>query len=288
MARARNDQVASGGLAWARALAAGLLLAGPGLPVAAQDSAADLPPVSCLIEPHQTVRLSTPVAGLVAEVLVDRGDVVTAGQVIARLDTRVEEIQRDLARARTEDRTEVLGLEARVAFLSAQSERTATLAKRSAIAETQAQEAELEAELARQDLDRARLDLTRADMELAQAEALLAQKVLVSPIAGVVTERLLNPGEYRDGQAHIATIARLDLLRVEAFAPISYFPHLAQGQAVTVTPEPPLDRPRPAVIRVIDRVFDPATATFGLRLDLANPDLSLPGGLRCTLQFEAG
>ena len=74
-------------------------------------------------------------------------------------------------------------------------------------------------------------------------------------------------------------------LRVEAFAPIAYFPQLAVGQQVTVTPEAPLDQSRPATIRVIDRVFDAATATFGLRMELDNADLSLPAGLRCTLSF---
>jgi len=81
------------------------------------------------------------------------------------------------------------------------------------------------------------------------------------------------------------TVARLDVLRVEAFAPIAYFPALAVGQTVTVTPEPPLDQPRQARVQVIDRVFDAATATFGLRMELENPDLTLPAGLRCTLSF---
>jgi RND family efflux transporter MFP subunit len=247
--------------------------------------AAPLDPVSCLIEPYQTVELSTPVAGILQEVAVDRGDLVTTGQVVARLDSRVETLQRDLARARSTDMTQIAGLEARVAFLTDQAARNADLAKRSALSATEAQKAEMEAELARQELERAKLDQARAVLELQQAEAVLAQRDLVSPIAGMVTERLLDPGEYQDGQSHIVTVARLDVLRVEAFAPIAYFPRLAVGQAVTVTPEAPLDQPRQATIRVIDRVFDAATATFGLRMELQNTDLSLPAGLRCTLSF---
>lgn len=247
--------------------------------------AAPLDPVSCLIEPYQTVELSTPVAGILDDVAVDRGDLVKAGQVVARLDSRVETLQRDLARARSTDMTQIAGLEARVAFLTAQAARNADLAKRSALSATEAQKAEMEAELARQELERAKLDQARAVLELQQAEAVLAQRDLISPIAGMVTERLLDPGEYQDGQSHIVTVARLDVLRVEAFAPIAYFPDLAVGQAVTVTPEAPLDQPRQATIRVIDRVFDAATATFGLRMELQNTDLLLPAGLRCTLSF---
>nr|WP_249200236.1 efflux RND transporter periplasmic adaptor subunit [Thetidibacter halocola] len=238
-----------------------------------------------MIEPREVVRLSTPVAGIVSDVAVDRGDVVAAGDPIARLDSRVEEIQRDLAATRAQDQSGILGLEARIAFLTEQADRTETLAKRNAVSDTTAREAALEAEVARQELAEARVAHVLAGLELTQAEELLRQKQLVSPVAGVVTERLLNPGEYRDGQAHIATIARIDILRVEAFAPIAYFPHVQLGQQVLVTPEAPLDTPRTATIRVIDRVFDAATATFGLRMEIENADLSLPAGLRCTLSF---
>jgi hypothetical protein len=34
-------------------------------------------------------------------------------------------------------------------------------------------------------------------------------------------------------------------------------------------------------------VFDAATATFGLVMRLENPDLALPAGLRCQLDFAA-
>ena len=58
------------GWATAAALAIGAGIA----PLAA--GAVTLDPLSCLIEPFQTVKLSTPVAGVLAEVAVDRGDLV--------------------------------------------------------------------------------------------------------------------------------------------------------------------------------------------------------------------
>lgn len=244
-----------------------------------------LEPVSCLIEAYDTVKLATPVAGIVQDVLVDRGDVVREGDVVARLDSRVEEIERDLAQAKSTDRSEIEALEAKVDFLTAQAERRAKLAEKNAMSQSEAREAALEKEVAVQDLARARLALVLAGLQLTQAEAVLAQKTLKSPFAGVVTEKLATKGEYRNGESHIATISRLDLLRVEAFVPIAYHPALKPGQTVEVVPEPPFDTPRPATIRVIDRVFDAATATFGIRMDLENPDLALPAGLRCSLRF---
>lgn len=246
-----------------------------------------LNPVSCLIEPFEVVRMSTPVAGIISEVLVDRGDRVRVGQVLARLDTAIDEITLDVARRKARDETQVAGLKAQVAFLEEQAKRNAALAARNAISQTVANETELEAEMARQNLAQAELNRALAALEAQQAEALLDQKILRATVDGVVTERLLSAGEYRTGEEHIATIAKLDVLKVEAFAPISYFGRIAVGQRVTVIPEPPLDSPREARITVIDRVFDAATATFGLRLELDNPDLALPAGLRCVLEFSA-
>lgn len=252
-------------------------------PVSAQDP---LRPVSCLIVPEETVRLATQVAGIVAEVLVERGDTVRAGDVVARLDATVEEIALALAETRAQNRARLRSLDARVAFLEAQLARNEQLFARNAVAETVVNEARLELEVARQEREEADLAIALAAIEVEQARALLDQKTLRAPIDGVVTERLLSPGEFRDTQSHIATIARLDVLRVEAFAPIGYFARLAIGEEVTIRPEEPIGGSHPATITIIDRVFDAATATFGVRIALPNPGLVLPAGLRCEVLFH--
>ena len=261
---------------------AGLVVAVLAAPAPAQ---APLAPVSCLIEPDAIVDLSPAVAGIVAEVHVDRGDSVVAGQILARLDSRAEEIALQLAEARAGNDTRVRSLEARVGFLAAQAERTAQLAERNAISPTLALEAAMEVEVARQDLAEARLAQDLGAFDVAQARVALEQKLLRAPFDGVVTDRQVSVGEYLDGQAPMLTVARLDRLRVEAFAPLDYFPALALGQGATIRPEAPFDGAHPATITVIDRVFDAATATFGIRLTLPNPDMALPAGLRCEVVF---
>lgn len=261
-----------------------LIMGVTGFPVLAEE-VSPLAPISCLIEPDAVVQLSTAVAGIVSEVMADRGDRVKEGQIIARLDSRIEEIALALATARASNDTKVRGLEAQVAFLAAQAERASQLAARSAGSTSAAEEAGMKAEMARQDLDEARLAVSLSALERDQAAAALEQKTLRAPFDGVITERLLAPGEYREGAAHIATIARLDPLRVEAFAPLDYFNRISVGQTVTIRPEDPVGGLYPATVTIVDRVFDAATATFGIRMALANPDLALPAGLRCEVIF---
>ena len=44
----------------------------------------------CLIEPNRTAEIRSPVAGIVVNVAVNRGDTVKAGQVVVELDSTVE------------------------------------------------------------------------------------------------------------------------------------------------------------------------------------------------------
>lgn len=246
-----------------------------------------LAPVSCLIEPAARVELSTAVAGVVDRVFVDRGDRVTAGQVLAELDSGPERAALALAEARTRNEARTRALERQAAFLAEKARKTVELAARQAVSENTALEAEVEAAIAAEDLAGAQFDRDLATLEAAEARSRLEQKTLRAPFDGIITERLLDPGAYREGQAHIMTIARIDTLRVEAFVPITYYGRIAEGQSVTIRPEAPVGGAHPATITVIDRVFDAATATLGIRMTLPNPGLALPAGLRCDIDFAA-
>lgn len=110
--------------------------------------------------------------------------------------------------------------------------------------------------------------------------------MLISPIDGVVTERLLGPGEYRNEQNPILTLAQIDPLRVEVFVPTSQYGRIRIGSSAQIHPQQPIGGSYPAVVTVVDQVLDAASGTFGVRLALPNPALQLPAGIRCKVQFE--
>jgi membrane fusion protein (multidrug efflux system) len=49
--------------------------------------------------------------------------------------------------------------------------------------------------------------------------------------------------------------------------------------------EEPVGSEREGVVSVVDRVIDAASGTFGVRLELPNPNYELPAGLRCRVRF---
>jgi hypothetical protein len=51
-------------------------------------------------------------------------------------------------------------------------------------------------------------------------------------------------------------------------------------------PNEPIEGTYQGTVTVIDRVFDAASSTFGLRVELQNPDGLLPAGHRCQIVLE--
>src|SRR5437868_756157 len=67
-------------------------------PLAAQESGG----MTCVLEPRLITEAGSPVDGVIEQVLVDRGDHVTAGQVVAKLRSGVEEAEVAVKQAKVE------------------------------------------------------------------------------------------------------------------------------------------------------------------------------------------
>jgi RND family efflux transporter MFP subunit len=241
----------------------------------------------CVIEADTTTRLGAPVAGLVSEVLVDRGDVVKAGQVVARLDAEVEVASLALASAKAENDSQLRSNRARAGFLQRKLERAEKLRESRIATPAQLDEADTDAEVARQAIRDAENSAELARLEARRAAALVSQRTVRSPIDGVVIERNLSAGEYRHEQTHILTIARIDPLKVEVYVPSEFYRQTAVGGQAEVMPAAPVGGSYQATVTVVDRVMDASSGTFGVRLALPNKDLAIPGGLRCRIRFLA-
>jgi len=53
-----------------------------------------------------------------------------------------------------------------------------------------------------------------------------------------------------------------------------------------VIPEAPIGGQYTAEVKIVDRVIDAASGTFGVRLELPNPGYRLQAGLKCKVIFQ--
>ena len=134
-------------------------------------------------------------------------------------------------------------------------------------------------------MEKARESSTLAKLELKKAQALLNRCSIKSAISGVVLERYVSPGEYVNNQP-LLRVAQIDPLLVEVIVPAQIFGKITPGMLATIVPELPEYGERTATVTIVDRVIDPASNTFGVRLKLPNAERLLPSGLRCLVRFE--
>ncbi|MEE8060112.1 MAG: efflux RND transporter periplasmic adaptor subunit [Pseudomonadales bacterium] len=243
-----------------------------------------LPAIDCLIEPNQTIELSTAVTGVIEDVTVDRGDYVTKDQIVARLNSDVEKALVELAKARAEFDGDIKLREENRSYTQRNQQRVAKLYKNKAISFQQKDETDTQWRLAKLELNKAKQQQRINALEYAHAVANLKQRTTTSPIDGVVVKRFLFPGEYVENRP-IISIAEINPLRVEVVAPVSLFGKIAVGDRAKIELETANDKPLFAEVIMVDKVIDAASGTYGIRLTLPNGDNQIPRGLRCQAHF---
>lgn len=239
----------------------------------------------CVTEPSLKVKLGSAVASILDSVDVERGDVVKKGLVVAHIQSAVEQAVVAANKARANSTAEVEAKQAVLAQKTAVLKRKLELVRQHVASTQEVDNAQAEYNVARQEVALAYLNHQMAQIELSRSEAELAQRTIRSPISGIVTERSLGPGEFVNQQGTIVSIARIDPLNVETFLPVSYYKLIKVGDVAIVRPNPPFGGDRKAKVSVVDQVFDAASGTFGVRLELANPSNAVPAGLRCRVTF---
>ncbi|MFZ5483091.1 MAG: efflux RND transporter periplasmic adaptor subunit [Pseudomonadota bacterium] len=241
-------------------------------------------PLGCLIEPSQSAELGSPVIGVLDKVMVERGDFVKKGQVLATLRAGVEQASLNVARQRAQAEAELRAAEANRDFARQQVRRAEDLGQQNFISKQAIDQAQTELKVAEQRLVQARDQKRIWDKESALAQAQLAQRKLLSPFSGVVVDRYLSPGERVEDRP-VLRLAALHPLRVEVFMPAASFGQIKTGMTATVAPDLPGMAEAPAKVTLVDRVIDPASNTFRVRLSLPNRDHAIPAGARCQVRF---
>ncbi len=141
-------------------------------------------------------RASSPVAGIVEEVLVKTGDKVKRGQVLAKLDNRLARVEAEIANAQLHNADAELALaQAEVKHADVTLQRVKALLKSRAISEPELAMAEIDLVKARARLDGRRAQALLARLHLKKAELILDMHVIRSPIDGTIARITRRAGE---------------------------------------------------------------------------------------------
>ncbi len=237
-----------------------------------------------LIEPYRIVNIGSQQIGVLATVELDRGDKVKVGQVVATLQSEVERAAMEAARYRAQMESGVKAKETSKDLAERKRVRLDQLYGDQLIPFSDMDDAETAKLLADTQLKDAQENKILADFEYKQAMAVVQRTTIRSPVNGIVMERFHHPGERIENEA-ILKIAQMDPLNVEMILPTALYLNIKVGMRAQVTIDPPIGGRYMAVVKIVDKVMDAASSTFGVRLELPNPDNRLPAGIKCKVVF---
>lgn len=242
--------------------------------------------LNCRIEPSTVVALSSPIVGVISDVMVDKNSKVEKGMPVARLEASVETATAELRRVQAELNSDVDAQRLQLDFSQRNLDRVNNLYEKKAASLTELDKAKTERAIAAQQLQQAQDRKRQADLEYKRAQADLQKRTIVSPISGIVVERFKQPGEHIDFEP-VLKIAHLDPLKVEVYAPSSLFGSIKEGMKANVVPDfGGNSKALSADVILVDQVIDGPSNTFGIRLSIPNPDNKIPSGLKCKVSFQ--
>lgn len=244
--------------------------------------AADL---DCMVKPEMYVELSSPVTGVIENLLVDKGDHVVKGQPLAQLEASVELAKFNQAKFEAETNTDLHNQKVKLEYAIRNRERYRSLSTTKVISQIEKDKAETEVNLAEIELQKASERKKTAGFALALAKAQLEIKTIKSPIDGIVIDRFAMLGETVNDRP-VMKLAQVNPLRIELIAPTEYFGLIQQGMEVDIRPERPAKKAFKATVSKVDPLIDPASGSFTVRMVLPNPDASLIAGVNCIASFN--
>ncbi len=242
--------------------------------------------VDCLVEPSMVVELGAAVPGQLAEVTFDRSDYVSVGTIMGQLESSVETTVVQIAEQVAVADTGVQLRQLSASFGYRTQQRNQELLASKSISKQSMDQVTTETKIAELQVKQEKEAKALAKLELERAKANLNRRYIVAPISGTIMQRYRNPGEFVDSDP-VYQIAQLNPLHIEVLLPISELGTVSVGSRVDIKLDVPgfTDNSFRGKVRRIDSVADAASGTYGIRVELENPELTIPSGVRCQADF---
>ncbi|MFC5570189.1 efflux RND transporter periplasmic adaptor subunit [Lysobacter yangpyeongensis] len=225
--------------------------------------------------------VSAKITGKVREVLIEEGQRVEAGQVMATLDPIDADAQRDLAASQlAAARSEIAAVQAQLKEAEANANRLSGLAQQQLVSKSQYDQAIAERDALRAGLQTAQRNAQVANDGLRIAAQGVDNTIVRAPFAGVVIAKAAQPGEIVSPlsagggftRTGIGTIVDMDSLEVEVEVGEAFIGRVHPKMPVEATLNAYPDWKIPAEVIAIIPAADRGKATVKVRVALKQKD----------------
>lgn len=255
------------------------------------------------LEAEDEVTLSSQASGNLDEISVDIGTPVRRGQIIGRIDQRELNLKVEQAEANLRQVEARLGIQsggkldlqkqpdvrqAKAALERARYDLNAAqnLVVNGDISKQQQdvyqktfEQAEARYQAALENVRNLEAQIEEKRAALALAKKQLTDTAIISPISGVVKEKLASRGEYLQPGKPIVTIVQINPLRLKLEVPESFAANVGRGQAVTLKVDSFADREFKGVINRINPSVDEKNRSLVAEAQVTNEGGLLKPGM---------
>ena len=245
------------------------------------------------LRPYQEVELHARATGYLDKMMVDAGDAVKEGQLIAALD--VPELKFDLQNAQATQRRAAAEVQrVKAAYDEAHLELTrlqaADKAQPNLIAGQDMDSARLKDASAKASLDVATEESNVTASSVKKFQTMLDYTQIEAPFAGVITRRYSDVGSLiqagtSSGSQPLVRLSQTDKLRVAFPVSVSYVAAVKEGDEAEVR-IPALGQSFKGKISRISQKVETATRTMEAQVDLPNPGGKLIAGVYATVVLK--
>jgi RND family efflux transporter MFP subunit len=135
--------------------------------------------------------------------------------------------------------------------------------------------------------------IAAAEAEINTLNTLMAYARIEAPMAGVITQRFVDPGALiqtasssRTQAAPLVSIARVDRVRAMVDVPEPSAPYIRAGTIATVQVASSANQSFPAAVARTGGVLDPASRTLRIEIDVPNPGERFRPGMTVEVSLE--
>jgi len=227
-------------------------------------------------------------SGYLKEIMVDIGDHVTDGQVLATIETPDLDDQLVAVKAKLDElKAQVHVAETTLSFAKVSFQRWDADDGSVSKQERDQKKSELDAAVAKLEAARAQVALGQADVQ--RLETIEKFKEVRAPFSGTVTERHVDPGELitagsTSNTTPLFKIVRIDKVRVMVDVPQNLAPEIKSGMVAVATYA---GREFPGTVERTSSSIDMISRTLKVEVVIPNPDHALLPGAHLQVALHA-
>jgi len=227
-----------------------------------------------------TVDVVPRIAGRIESLPVKLGDRISKGQLVAKIEDREIREQINQAQATLEvNKATVSQRENDVQAQRTALERAKATLEKGLTARQTYEDAENRYNTAISQLSGAKAQQSQTQFRIDELKITLSNTNVIAPVDGFVSRRMLDPGAFANANTVILTVVDIDSVRLVANLVEKGFKKVVKGVEAKVQVDTfPGEDFRGQVSRVAP-VFDPATRTAQMEIEIPNPGFRLKPGM---------